>query len=141
MIYFRARSNSRQIICPEHFWCWTISNAGTESPFSGPTRCCDVADLCQAFSQLFEIQTRYREAQGVAQSDRIGIWQDPDPVPPWEWRKAEKERLRTVQNGVMIVLCRWRGLSPNRCSERFRSTGFGPKGKFRKQIPKNGIWV
>jgi len=53
MIYFRARSNNRQIICPEHFWCWATSNAGTESPFCGPTRCCDVADLCQAFSQLF----------------------------------------------------------------------------------------
>jgi|SRR6516165_8633620 hypothetical protein len=31
MIYFRARSNNRQIICPEHFWCWAMSNAGTES--------------------------------------------------------------------------------------------------------------
>jgi len=31
-----------------------------------------------------------------------------------------------------LFLGRWRGLTPMRCSGRRRSTGFGPKGKFRK---------
>jgi endonuclease YncB( thermonuclease family) len=36
-----------------------------------------------------ETQTNYRAAQSAAQSDRLGLWQDPDPVPPW-WRKEKK---------------------------------------------------
>ena len=44
-----------------------------------------------------EIQTSYRAAQSAAQSDRLGLWQDPDPVPPWQWRKSEKEHTRMVQ--------------------------------------------
>lgn len=44
-----------------------------------------------------DIETSYRASQAAAQSDRLGLWQDPDPVPPWEWRKARKERTRTVQ--------------------------------------------
>jgi endonuclease YncB( thermonuclease family) len=34
-----------------------------------------------------EIQTGYRDAQQRAQAERAGLWQDPDPVPPWEFRK------------------------------------------------------
>jgi endonuclease YncB( thermonuclease family) len=37
-----------------------------------------------------EIQTSYWAAQAAAQSDRLGLWQDPDPVPPWEWRKDKR---------------------------------------------------
>jgi endonuclease YncB( thermonuclease family) len=36
-----------------------------------------------------EIQTGYRDAQQRAQAERAGLWQDPDPVPPWEWRKEK----------------------------------------------------
>ena len=45
-----------------------------------------------------EIQTSYRDAQDAAQAERVGLWQDPDPIPPWEWRKAEKERSKMVQD-------------------------------------------
>jgi endonuclease YncB( thermonuclease family) len=36
-----------------------------------------------------EIQPSYRDAQAAAQSEKAGLWQDPEPVPPWEWRKEE----------------------------------------------------
>jgi endonuclease YncB( thermonuclease family) len=44
-----------------------------------------------------ELEASYRAAQALAQSDKLGLWQDPDPVPPWEWRKAKKERSRMAQ--------------------------------------------
>ena len=28
--------------------------------------------------------------QRAAQKGRLGLWQDPHPVPPWEWRKNKK---------------------------------------------------
>jgi endonuclease YncB( thermonuclease family) len=27
--------------------------------------------------------------QDVARSDRLGLWADAAPVPPWEWRKTK----------------------------------------------------
>jgi endonuclease YncB( thermonuclease family) len=37
-----------------------------------------------------EIQTSYRAAEPAAQSDKLGLWQDRLPVPPWEWRKEKR---------------------------------------------------
>jgi endonuclease YncB( thermonuclease family) len=45
-----------------------------------------------------EIQTSYRDAQDAAQAERVGLWQDPDPIPPWEWRRVNKERSRMAQD-------------------------------------------
>ena len=54
-----------------------------------------------------EIQTSYRDAQDRAQAERTGLWQDPDPVPPWEWRRNEKNApgwRRTRFDKVAAVL-------------------------------------
>ena len=45
--------------------------------------------LCWAYEKYGgeappEIQTSYRAAQSAAQSDRLRLWQDPEPVPPGE---------------------------------------------------------
>jgi endonuclease YncB( thermonuclease family) len=40
-----------------------------------------------------EIQTGYRATQVAAQSGRLGLWQDPDPVPPWDWRNEKRVTL------------------------------------------------
>jgi len=29
----------------------------------------------------------YESAEDKAAIDRVGLWQDKDPVPPWEWRR------------------------------------------------------
>jgi endonuclease YncB( thermonuclease family) len=39
-----------------------------------------------------DIEASYRAAQAVAQSDKVGLWQDADPVPPWEWRERNVQR-------------------------------------------------
>ena len=54
-----------------------------------------------------EIQSRYREAEAAAQSERAGLWQDPSPVPPWDWRKekrANRNRTRVMLNPRAVKL-------------------------------------
>lgn len=33
--------------------------------------------------------TELQEAEEHARAARLGLWQDPDPVPPWNWRKRK----------------------------------------------------
>jgi len=28
----------------------------------------------------------YEDAENKAKAEGLGLWQDPDPMPPWEWR-------------------------------------------------------
>jgi len=61
------------------------------------------AGLCWVYERYIaqaalDIEVSYRAAQALAQSDQLGLWQDPDPVPPWEWGKSKKERSGTVQD-------------------------------------------
>lgn len=35
-------------------------------------------------------QVRYREAEQWARSQRLGLWQEPEPMPPWECRKYKR---------------------------------------------------
>ncbi len=34
--------------------------------------------------------TRLRDAQAEAQQAKRGLWADPNPIPPWEWRKGKR---------------------------------------------------
>ena len=34
-----------------------------------------------------EDRGRYESEEQEARVRRVGLWQDPDPVPPWEWRR------------------------------------------------------
>jgi len=50
---------------------------------------------------LPEIQTNYWAAQATAQSHRLGLWPDPDPVPPWKWR-GEKRVTPKSQSSQIV---------------------------------------
>jgi len=41
--------------------------------------------------QTVQQRTDYETAEAVAKTDRVGLWQDTDPVPPWDWRTAKRE--------------------------------------------------
>jgi endonuclease YncB( thermonuclease family) len=40
-----------------------------------------------AHEQSEEDRERYAFAEQEARAKRAGLWSDPDPVPPWEWRR------------------------------------------------------
>jgi endonuclease YncB( thermonuclease family) len=48
-----------------------------------------------------DIEASYRAAQATAQSDKLGLWQDPEPVPPWEWRK-EKRTTSQLRSTMLL---------------------------------------
>lgn len=44
-----------------------------------------------AREQALADQARYAVAEGSARVHERGLWGDPDPVPPWDWRRAKRE--------------------------------------------------
>lgn len=38
------------------------------------------------------LRSAYAEAESEAQSKRLGLWKKSDPVPPWEFRKQQRNR-------------------------------------------------
>jgi endonuclease YncB( thermonuclease family) len=40
--------------------------------------------------QLSRDATKYEMAQDRAAADRVGLWKDENPVPPWEWRRERR---------------------------------------------------
>lgn len=41
-----------------------------------------------AKEQLIEERTSYSRTQENAKSARVGLWAEPNPIPPWDWRKG-----------------------------------------------------
>lgn len=37
-----------------------------------------------------EDRERYRAAEEAARSERVGLWTDAEPTPPWEWRHSRR---------------------------------------------------
>ena len=40
----------------------------------------------------YDHNTRLRQAEQSARAAKKGLWRDPNPMPPWGWRKSERER-------------------------------------------------
>ena len=36
----------------------------------------------------------YERAEESARTNKLGLWNDPNPIPPWEWRRAKRNRHR-----------------------------------------------
>lgn len=39
-----------------------------------------------------EERKRYAQAEDDARAQRVGLWKDPQPIPPWEFRRAQRQR-------------------------------------------------
>jgi endonuclease YncB( thermonuclease family) len=42
--------------------------------------------------QTLEDRGRYESSEKEARLRRLGLWNDPHPIPPWEWRRQEWEK-------------------------------------------------
>ena len=48
-----------------------------------------------ARDQAPEDRQAYADAEATARQNRVGLWQDSQPVPPWSYRRAAKEQAQT----------------------------------------------
>ena len=39
----------------------------------------------------------YSDAELEARRHKLGLWHDPDPVPPWDYRQADRERMKDLE--------------------------------------------
>lgn len=44
----------------------------------------------------------YAHAEEQAQATRRGLWADPDPIPPWDWRKQQKAETHATEDWVWV---------------------------------------
>jgi endonuclease YncB( thermonuclease family) len=44
-----------------------------------------------------EIQAQYTATETAARVSRLGLWQDSNPQPPWDFRRAEREQRASLQ--------------------------------------------
>ena len=42
-------------------------------------------------------RVKYSDAEMEARRNKRGLWGDPNPIPPWDYRKAERERKKSME--------------------------------------------
>ena len=51
-----------------------------------------------------DTHTDYHAAKAMAEARmQRGVWQDRKPVPPWEWRKTDKDEWRRREASALAV--------------------------------------
>ncbi len=72
-----------------------------DCPRCGPTLDAGLAQVSQGLAWWYRAYAneqspadrgRYEAAENEARARRVGLWHDPDPIPPWDWRKMKRSR-------------------------------------------------
>ena len=45
-------------------------------------------------------RVKYSDAELEARRHKLGLWPDPSPVPPWEYRQAKREHMNELESFV-----------------------------------------
>lgn len=45
------------------------------------------------------------DIEAEAKASRRGLWGDPDPIPPWEWRRGKRSTQATIETAVGKFSC------------------------------------
>jgi endonuclease YncB( thermonuclease family) len=56
--------------------------------------------------QTHEDRGRYESSENEARLRKVGLWSDPHPIPPWEWRRQEWEKRQRLVNALRLSLYR-----------------------------------
>lgn len=59
-----------------------------------PNREIGCAGFAWWYQQYAKRETLLRDLEAEAQAARRGLWADPKPEPPWEWRRGAAEARR-----------------------------------------------
>jgi len=44
--------------------------------------------------QTLEDQQSYRIAEAIAKENKLGLWEDSSPIPPWDFRRQKRDKLK-----------------------------------------------
>jgi endonuclease YncB( thermonuclease family) len=42
-------------------------------------------------------RVKYSDAELEARMHKVGLWHDPNPMPPWDYRRAERDRRKSME--------------------------------------------
>ena len=108
--------------------------------------------MAWAYSQTHPI---YQQAQQQAQANKIGLWRDPNPINPADWRASKRsdttQNLQKFPNNVPlgIVDCRKqlsckemerRGFSYTQVQQHFQQCGWKERDGNKDGIPCNRLY-
>ena len=70
-------------------------------------------------------------AEAVARKAKRGLWADPKPIPPWDWRQSERERESRSDVDTGYWLNTSTGVRHNRSCRDYRNTKRGRLSSWR----------
>lgn len=76
-----------------------------------------------------------QEMEDKAKAAKVGLWQDPHPIPPWKWRHSKKKKQTTVGSNATVL--KSTGAAAVKTSKSVQCTGITRSGVQCKRMTKD----